>query len=117
MSDGSDTPPAKQKITFFLEKTSGFQTLHADGILGSLTPSGYAFLAFFRERVTIPKTIEHEVKADGTLGKMISKTGKEGVFREFHTGITLTEDGLKQLRQHVDKLLKNFEVAHEQKPA
>ncbi len=103
----SDAEPTAS-VTFHLEKTPGFQTLHADGVVGGITPSGSAFLAFFTDRAPMPKRIIHEMSADGTLGKVRSVEGKDGIFREVHTGITMTRVGLESLKAHAEKLIKQM---------
>ncbi len=98
----------QQTVTFFLEKTASFQTLHADGAIGSITPSGHAFLAFYVERAPIPKTAIATVTSEGIAGAVTSTTGKQGVFRELQIGIVVTPQALLGLREHINRLLKKI---------
>ena len=100
-------------VSFHFHKTPTFQTLHADGVFGGITPSGHGFLAFFVERAPMPQRIDQEIKADGSLGKVLHVESKEGVFREIHTGITLNRRGLELLKERVESLLKNLEEENE----
>jgi hypothetical protein len=108
----SEPTPAKENepasVTFFFEKTNDFRTAHADGVLGSMTPTGQVFLAFYVERAPIPKTVVHAVNPDSTLGEVKSVTGKQGVYREIQSAVILTPEGLRDLKDHIEKLLKNF---------
>lgn len=99
-------------VNFFFEKTSSFQTLHADGALSSVTPSGQAFLAFYVERAPIPKTLVYSVNTEGTIDdKPISMTGKQGVFREIQSAVILSPTALNALKTHIENILKQIENA------
>jgi hypothetical protein len=106
----NETPMPEQDssptVTFHLSKTPDFQTHHADGILTGLSPGRKVFLAFYTERPPIPTAITHRLDAEGALGEAVDSTGKQGVVREIHTGITLSMDTLEKLEAHI-RLLKN----------
>ena len=103
------TPPLKaETITFHLEKTNQFQTLHADGMVGGITPSRFAFLAFYVERAPLPQQIIRKIDVDGTLGEATVE-GKIGIFRELHTGLTFTREGLEALKLNVENLIQELE--------
>lgn len=100
---------AQQSVSFHFHKTSSFQTVHADGVFGGVTPSGLGFIAFFNERAPMPQRIDQEIRADGSLGKVLHVEGKDGVFREIHTGVTLSREGLILLKERVEAMLKNID--------
>lgn len=100
--------PPSSTVTFFFEKTSSFQTLHADGVLGSLTPSGQVFLAFYVERSPIPKTVICPVE-NGEVGEPSEIAGKKGIFREIHSAIVLSPSALSDLKGHIEKLQKTLQ--------
>ena len=106
------SPPVKaETVTFHLEKTHQFQTLQADGMVGGLTPSGQAFLAFYVERAPLPQKLVRQVNENGTLGDLIESDGKKGIFRELHTGLTFNKKCLEALKMNIDQLLKQMEDA------
>lgn len=102
-------PKPKETLTFHLLKTPTFQTLHADGMFTSIAPGERVFLAFYTERMPIPNTLEHEIKEDGALGERMGMTGKRGIVREIHTGITLSLDTLDDLEKHIAEIRKQFQ--------
>jgi len=86
--------------------------MHADGALGSVTPAGEAFLAFYVERAPIPKTLVFPVAADGNIATTPSAvSGKQGVFREIHSAVVLSPKALHALHKHIEKLLQQIEDA------
>jgi hypothetical protein len=92
-------------VVFNFEKSSGYATHHADGVLGGTTPSGDVFFAFYVERPVIPKLFEQELHPDGKLGKLVKVEGREGIFREIQTGVVLSREAATVLRQRIDELL------------
>lgn len=100
-----------QNLTFFLEKTSSFQTYHVDGVFGNLTPAGEIFLAFYLERAPIPKTIVCQIQANGDLGEP-TFAGKQGIYREVQSAIVLSPKALEELKNHIEKLQQMLVVAH-----
>ncbi len=96
-------------LTFHCEKTTNFQTLHADGVFSSQTPSGNGFLAFYVERTPLPKRIDYVIGTDGSVQNARISEGKEGIFREIHTGLTLSKAGLVELKERVEELLAEME--------
>jgi hypothetical protein len=100
----SPSPAKPSTITFFFEKTGSFQTSHADGVFGSVTPSGQVFLAFYVERSPIPKTMVCPISADGTIGEPSEFTGKQGIFREVQSAVVLSPNALNDLKTHIEKL-------------
>ena len=103
------TPEKEETITFHLEKTHQFQTLQADGMVGGLTPNGQAFLAFYVERAPLPRRMIRRFNEDGTLGDVVEIDCKVGIFRELHTGLTFSRDGLESLKTNIEKLLQDME--------
>jgi hypothetical protein len=95
-----------QTITFHLIKTPGCQTYHADGVIGGFTPHGGAYLGFFTERGTIPQTVTHRIEADGSLGAVVNRTGKEGIVREIQTGVVLDRESIKALHAHLGSMIE-----------
>lgn len=100
-------------ITFHLIKTPSYHTHHVDGVIGGFTPNDGVSLEFFTERGTIPQTVTYQVNADGTLGTMVGKTGKEGIVREIQTGVILDLEGLKSLHEQIGQMIEQLENGSE----
>jgi hypothetical protein len=70
-------------------KTPNYRSYHVDGIFGGVTPSGYLYMELFLQRWATPKSILHEVKEDGSLGKELERDSKSGIIREVEAGLTM----------------------------
>jgi hypothetical protein len=70
------------RVTFNIEKSPHHRVVHVDGAFGGPTPHGLFHIAFYNDRVPIPKSITHKVTAEGNLGEEVERVGREGVFRE-----------------------------------
>jgi len=103
--------PQEQSLTFHLIKAPGYETHHADGAIGGLTPTGGAFLSFFVERGAIPQTLTHQIEESGKLGEVIGTSGRAGIVREIQTGIILDKRRLENLIKHMQSMLKQMEEA------
>jgi hypothetical protein len=66
--DGRDQEP---HVAFDYIKGQLFHVVHADGVIGGLTPNGSVHVAFFSERSPIPQREVRAISSDGTLGDLI----------------------------------------------
>lgn len=101
----ADTADKVKTITFHQIKSPSFSSLFSDGAIGSITPSGYAYLAFYVERSAIPKELIHKVDDDGNVGAIVNGSGKKGVVRELQTGIILDRESLENLGAQIAEML------------
>jgi hypothetical protein len=76
-------------VKFHYIKGNFFRVIHADGVIGGLTPHGGIFLSLYSERGAIPQVIEQSVNPDGTLGDEKKREGKDGLVREVEVGVIL----------------------------
>lgn len=83
----SDVP---EKIRFNYIKSSAFRTIHADGVIGAVTPRLNITAAFYSERKAIPDQIVSRV-IDGKLGDEIleERVGGESMTRELETNVIM----------------------------
>lgn len=90
-------PP--KTLSFEYIKSQFFRVIHADGAVGSITPTGKLHIAFYSERLAIPKMTVHEHRADGTLGKVISEQtiSKSSIIREMDVDVIFDGDTLDGL--------------------
>ncbi len=87
----SDSDAEPKRILFHYIKSPAFHTLHADGVIGGITPRADLHLAFYVERLPLPNSTQHGIKEDGTLGPEIRqlRVCKEGIVREMLVDITM----------------------------
>lgn len=104
----TDEGKEKDTVTFHLIKSPHFQTLRADGALGTLMPNGLS-LTFFVERGAVPQKMTYEVQADGKLGTLVSAEGKSGIVRELQNSFVLDAASARSLMKLLGKMLKDFE--------
>ena len=98
-----------QSVKFHYIKGPDFRTIHIDGAIGGITPSGFLHIAMYCERSAIPTKITQELRPDGSLGQELAREGLEGVARQMEIDIILNEATAKNLKVWLDKQLEEFE--------
>ncbi len=98
------------QVTFHYLKGPDFRTIHVDGAIGGLTPSGHLHIAFYAERMAIPQQTTQQVNPDGTLGDESTREVKEGVVRQMETDIIVNESTARNIKVWLDQKLEEFEV-------
>lgn len=109
MADSDKSSPST--VTFHYSKSSYFRVIHADGIIGCVTPRALIHCAIFSERQAIPQTITQELSPDGTVGAAIAHTGKEGIVRELEADVLMNLDTAKALHKWIGDRVKELEDA------
>jgi hypothetical protein len=80
-------------IAFEYIKSQLFRVIHADGVIGSVTPNGNVHVAFFSERPAIPRMMVYPRNPNGTLGP--EKTlARPGIIREMDVDVVLSPAAL-----------------------
>jgi hypothetical protein len=109
--------PDSPVVRFHYLKSSAYRVIHADGIIGGQTPSGFLQFSFYTERLPIPTMIEHAVTDLGgdikRLGQETRREGKQGIVRDVEVGVIMTVDMAKQLRGWLDDKISKFTAADE----
>lgn len=100
----STTSEESNTVTFHFIKGPRFESHKIDGAIADYVPGGIS-LAFFVERTAIPQSVTHQFEADGSLGKVCSATGKDGIVREIQTGIILDLDEAQDLVDQITGLI------------
>lgn len=90
-----------RRVRFHYLKSPAFHTIHADGLIGGLTPRGGIHVALYTERLPIPVQTEHRINEDGSLGPEIreSRLAKEGVIRELLVDVTMDLDTAERIHK------------------
>ena len=99
-----------EQVTFYYLKGPDFRTIHIDGAIGGLTPSGHLHIAFYAERAAIPQKTTQKINPDGTLGDETAREGKEGVVRQMETDIIVNENTARNIKVWLDQKLEEFEA-------
>lgn len=79
------------QIAFDYIKGQLFHVVHADGVIGGVTPNGSIHVAFFSERSPIPQREVRAINADGTLGDQIidQSVVRNAIVREVDVDVML----------------------------
>jgi hypothetical protein len=101
-------------IEFHFIKNSDFRTTLADGIIGSLTPTGYINMNFYTDRFPIPDTIRREVK-NGEVGQEIGRiSSRKGIIREVSVGVIFDIATAKGIIDSLNDLVKKLGEVEQQ---
>ena len=102
----------KNNLEFHNKINPGYRQIHADGILGGITPKGLININFFSERFPIPKSTFYEFIAEKKLIKEIkhSDDSKEGIIREFEFGVYLEINAAKELSNWLLDKINEYET-------
>jgi hypothetical protein len=87
------------QVTMFLEKSSFFRVVHADGTLCALSPTGNVCLTFYNDRVEFPKEMVEGVNGEGLVtGEIREKRNEpQGYARELETQIVMSKEAAMRL--------------------
>ena len=99
------------QIRFDFEKSHFFRTIHVDGVFGGPTPQGLIQLAFFSERLPVPKTITHEITEQGVLGAEIAaaRVSRASIYRELEINAMMTPDVARAVRDFLNEKLEQLD--------
>lgn len=106
---GGGAPP--ESITFHYLKTQNFRTIHADGVIGNITPAGYIHMAVYTERPAIPQEMIQKVNPDGTLGEVIPEKTivRDGIVREMDVDVLMSVAAAKSIKSWLEDKIKDIE--------
>src|SRR3954447_13701005 len=102
----TDTP---ETVNFFYIKSAQFRVVHADGVIGGITPRGQIHLAFYSERGAIPQVQTHNVSPEGTVSEPIASEGKSGIVREIDFDAIMTKRAAIDFRDWLTRQISELE--------
>jgi hypothetical protein len=110
MSDAKSPKQLPDRIKFHYLKSPQFDTVHADGAIGGLTPRGGFHIAFFAERMPIPTMTEQFVLPDGKLGEETpdSRVVRDGVIRELVVDVMMDFGTAERLNDWLTTQIKTL---------
>lgn len=108
MADDKETAPSEypEKVRFNYIKSSSFRTIHADGVIGGVTPRLNIAAAFYSERKALPDQIVTAVR-DGRLAEEIieERVSSNSIIRELEANLIMDMNLAKSLVEWlVDKI-------------
>ncbi|MEY4241366.1 MAG: hypothetical protein RJA14_1062 [Pseudomonadota bacterium] len=91
---------AEERVVFDYIKSPSFRSLHADGLIGGITPTGHLHFALFCERTALPQRHVHKLTSVGALGEQVEEetVSRGGVVREMEVDAFVTLDAAKRMR-------------------
>lgn len=114
MTDNSEENETPSKLHFTYIKSNLFRVVHADGLVGSITPKNDLFLSFYNERSPLPDSLAFEITPEGRLGKEIVEDRKiqtEGILREMEVGIVIDMELASNLVLWLTNMIQRTEMA------
>ena len=100
-----------ESITFHYLKAQNFRTIHADGVIGNITPAGYIHMAVYSERPAIPQEMIQKVNPDGTLGEVIPEKTivRDGIVREMDMDVLMSVAVAKNIKSWLEDKIKDID--------
>lgn len=115
----SDEGPANDTTTSTLVidviKSTHFRVIHADGVSGSITPSGMILLDFGNEREAIPRRITYTLDAQGEVLDAQPESRSDFV-REVEIAVVMSRVTAKLVRDQLIELLGDDEPDSDSSP-
>ena len=101
----------ESSIAFDYVKSSQFRSVHADGLIGGVTPNGHVHVAFFSERPAIPRRIVQAIGPDGSLGEELldQRESRNSIVREMDVDIFLAPDVARSMYKWLGERLNELE--------
>ena len=113
MAEDGEKTSAPSKVKFHYIKSNHFRIIHADGLLGSITPKDDLIVTFYNERSPLPDSVTFEITANGELGDEIEaervSASSDGVVREMEVGIVFDVNFARSFAVWLTEMVQNFE--------
>ena len=126
MSDEAGQLKLPPSIRYDYLKSNLYRVVHADGIVGGVTPGGTLIFSVFSERTPIPQQVSHAIEVNEetrsiTLGDEIvsERVSRQALVREVEVGVIIDYKTAVLFRdwlsQQLEKL-KPIEAAKRKEP-
>lgn len=98
--------PAQPTVDINYIKSRDFREIGCDGVIGGPTPTSKLWLAFFTERLPLPRIVRYNLVQSGQEGEFsvdpaqpgAPVEAREGVVRNVEFGVYLSIESAEQLR-------------------
>jgi hypothetical protein len=112
---GDEDRPTTVDINYV--KSVDFREIACDGVVGAPTPRGKLWVAFFTERLPLPRIVRHNLVQGPEPGDLSIDPNKEpsiidgraGVIRNVEFGLYLTPQVAQDLHEWLGRQLRNLE--------
>jgi hypothetical protein len=102
------------RVAFDYIKGPHFRAVRADGAIGGVTPNGHIHIAFYSERLPIPRRVVHSLDpSSGKLGEEIARESRDAVIREMDSDLFLTLSVAKSIYTWLGERITELEVREE----
>lgn len=110
-SDEAGLGEGATRVLFDFIKGNDFRSLHADGFIGGVTPSGGLHFAVYAERNAIPRRLAYIPKPDGMLGDLVAEetVSRGAVVREMSADIFMSHSVAGELMTWLGDRLKELD--------
>ena len=109
MSDQPSSSAKPNVVQFHICESKSYRHVSADGALGSMTPQGKLYIAFFTDHGAIPEFVRHEVLPNGQMGAEVSRQGRDGIDRQVEVAVTLDTPAAKSFHLWLGDRLKEID--------
>lgn len=90
MADDKSSDSARPtQIGIHYQRSRHYRTIHADGAQFGVTPRGQIQFTLFNDQKPMPEFVMHEITPEGTLGKPIEQSVREGAVREVEVNVIM----------------------------
>jgi hypothetical protein len=95
---------------FDLIKSNYFRVIHADGVVGGLSPNGNIHMALYSERRAIPTKMVHPLEGAVRLGPEIrsKRQGRTAVVREVEADIVISVEHAIRLHKWLGEKIEEY---------
>jgi hypothetical protein len=94
-------------VRFHYIKAQNFKVIHADGVIGNITPKGLIHFGLFSERPPFPQQVELTVNEDGSYQEK-NLISKEGFIREIDVDVVMDVETAEGLKNWLEGILKEY---------
>jgi hypothetical protein len=105
VSDGS-----RHHVVFEYIKSAAFRVIHADGIIGGVTPAGNLHLAFYSERAALPRRQAFAINPNGSLGELLpdETVSRNSVIREMDIDVVISRKAAEAMMHWLGERLEDL---------
>ncbi|MFW6118750.1 MAG: hypothetical protein ACOC7S_00280 [Planctomycetota bacterium] len=110
-ASGENIGRMPDRFTFRYIFADDYNPVYVNGAYGGITPKKEIVAHFFLERHAVPRSVTHEVDDEGMIGAEVETEPevREMLVRFVPSGVVLSLDGAKQIRDWLDRQIDRLE--------
>jgi hypothetical protein len=100
----------RARVAFDYIKGQFFRVVHADGVIGSVTPTGHIHMAIFSERPAIPRRLVLAIDETGQPTELISNetVSRDSIVREIDVDVHMSLLSARSIQQWLDQRIQEL---------